>query len=169
MVKNKKVENFDLSKANRLSARLKVKIKELEESVAVIDELADAKELYLQLNSTNTALERNIEKNKVCLADKEAEVRKILDKMVNEKARSEKDVERAKTSNAEKIKAADAETRAKIDSLGKTVKEAEVNAREKIKIAEKSIKDAEQKEAEALAKKEQAEATYNNLKQTLFA
>ncbi len=164
-----KVDSFNEQAANSLSARLKKKVAELQESIGVIDELAKAKSLYKEINSTNKALDKQIGMRKEELAGFKEEVQKAKDVLVAVEIKVKAEIASAKADCLEVIKTATGEAKKRVQNARTGAEEAENDSVKRIRIAGKKADEAENLAAEAVSRAEAAQAKYENLKVTLFS
>ena len=166
---SKKDVKFDAAKANQLSERLKAKIVEMQEEVDVIDEMAEAKAISLELASTNDSLERHIKKNKGILAKEEEKVKTIKDTIVTEQALADQNIDEIKSGNADRIKLANIEVNNRIKVARDKATKAEEDSDDRIKGANKNAKEAEALAVDAESRKLQAIADFEAYKEKTLA
>lgn len=164
----KRVEKFNEQGANKLSDRLKKKIIELQESVEVIDELSNAKKLFLELNSTNEAIKKHINLNQSEFEGEKAKLKGIKEKVETEQALADQTLDEIKSSNADAVKTENDSAKNRLAEIRNKVKEAEKASVDAIREAGKRANEAEELADDAVRRKEEAEAKYDDLKVTMF-
>jgi len=167
MVKKEKVE-LNIGELSKTAARLEKEGAEMLENAKSIRKLADSKSVLSAIESTNDAIKREIEKNRKYLAEKEEEVKAIHLTVAGEKERAEAEIKAIKDSvDAEKKNSSNYLKKVRDEATVK-VKAVEAEARAKIDGYNQLADDSEKAASEAVKKRDSAERELGKLKEKLL-
>ena len=159
-----KVKKFDSVAANNLSARLKDKVKELEASILVIDELSGAKQLQMELDSTNEGLKRAIKASEGRKSRAEESAKEAERKTEELLGGIDSQVEKAKEDAGKTISDANAKAKERITGANTRAGIAESESIARIRDAGKKANEAEELASTAIGRKDKAEAEFESFK-----
>lgn len=157
------------SSISRVVATLGEGLEEKQEMIQVLKMVADKKGYFKALDSTNKALEKEIENNKKVLADIKAQVDKSKNNVSDASAKAESEIALIN----DKVKAAkkecDNEVRAFRAKAKRKVSEVELETENVIKEVKKKIAEAKRDESIAITRKNNAEVDLAKFKEKILA
>ena len=153
---------------NKVASRLEKEAADNVEMAKAMRSFADAQNIKMQLDSTNEALERKIAQNKGRYAESEEELKKIELTVLSEEEKAEAKVAEIQHGNDNRIREENDSANNKIEAIGVNLTAKERDAEDRIAGYKKVEDEASRKAGTAVAKKEEAEAALNAVKEKIL-